>query len=127
MKLIEKTWNHTGIQKNATFLKVRNKPIIYKFFKYFTNHRKKPETVVLFSVSTFPNILKCKDHRCDFPTICKTRFNQTHNESLNESSDTQLFRTNTGIQSGSCAFDDSCLISYNLLNQLRNYWNNIQL
>ena len=35
-----------------------NNPIIYKFFKDFTNHRKKTNRAVVFSYRTFPNILK---------------------------------------------------------------------
>ena len=33
-------------------------PIIYKFFSDFTNHRKKTNTVVVFSCRPLPNILK---------------------------------------------------------------------
>ena len=40
-----------------------NNPIIYKLFKYFTNHRKKTNRVVVFSSRPFPNILKYRDHR----------------------------------------------------------------
>ena len=35
-----------------------NNPIIYKFFKDFTNHRKKTNRVVVFTCRPFPNILK---------------------------------------------------------------------
>ena len=35
-----------------------NNPIIYKFFKDFTNHRKKTNRAVDFSCRPFPNILK---------------------------------------------------------------------
>ena len=35
-----------------------NNPIIYKFFKDFTNHRKKINRAVVFSCRLFPNILK---------------------------------------------------------------------
>ena len=38
-----------------------NNPIIYKFFKDFTNHRKKANRAVAFSCRPFPNILKYKD------------------------------------------------------------------
>ena len=37
-------------------------PIIYKFFKGFTNHRKKTNRAVVFSCIPFPNILKYRDH-----------------------------------------------------------------
>ena len=39
-----------------------NNPIIYKFFKDFTNHKKKTNMVVVFSGRPFPNSLKQKDH-----------------------------------------------------------------
>ena len=38
-----------------------NNPIIYKFFKDFTNHRKKTNRAVVFSCRPFPNVLKYKD------------------------------------------------------------------
>ena len=41
-------------------------PIIYRFFKDFTNHRKKTKKVVAFSCRPFPNILKYRDHQWDF-------------------------------------------------------------
>ena len=44
-------------QEKATFLLVINNPIIYKFFKNFTNHKKKTNGVVVFSCRPFPNIL----------------------------------------------------------------------
>ena len=46
------------IRKKFRFLQVINKSIIYKFFKYFTNHRKKGNNAVVFSCRPFPNILK---------------------------------------------------------------------
>ena len=48
-------------KKKTTFLKVINNPIIYRYFKDFTNHRKKTNRVVLFSCR--PNILKSRDHQ----------------------------------------------------------------
>ena len=51
------------IGKKATFLLVTNNPIIYKFFKDFTNHRKKTNMAVIFSCRPFPNILKYRDHQ----------------------------------------------------------------
>ena len=35
-------------------------PIIYKFFKDFTNHRKRTDSGVVFSSIPFPNILENK-------------------------------------------------------------------
>ena len=42
----------------ATFLLVINNPIIYKFFKDFTNHRKKTNRAVVLCCRPFPNFLK---------------------------------------------------------------------
>ena len=38
-------------------------PMIYKFFKDFTNHRKKTNRAVVFSCRPSLNILKYRDHR----------------------------------------------------------------
>ena len=35
-----------------------NNPIIYKYLKDFTNHRKKTNKAIVFSCRPFPNILK---------------------------------------------------------------------
>ena len=67
------------IRKKATFLLVINSSIIYKLFKYFTNHRKKVNMVVVFSLRPFPNILKYKDHQWDLPIISKIRLLQINN------------------------------------------------
>ena len=50
-----------------------NKPIIDKFFKDFTNHKKKTNRTVVFSCRPFPNILKYRDHWRELLTIWKTR------------------------------------------------------
>ena len=50
------------IRKKATFLWLINNSIIHKFFKDFTNHRKKTNRAVVFSCTLFPSILKYKDH-----------------------------------------------------------------
>ena len=60
------SWSRTPktileIKKMATFLKVINSSIIYKFFKDFTNHGKKTNRAVVFSSRPFPNILKYRD------------------------------------------------------------------
>ena len=56
------------IRKEATFLEVINKPILCKFFKDFTNHKKK--------TNLSPNILKCSNHRWGLRIIWKTRLNR---------------------------------------------------
>ena len=45
------------IKKKARFIYVINNPIIYKFFKDFTNQRKKTNRAAVFSCRPFPNIL----------------------------------------------------------------------
>ena len=66
-----------------------NNPIICKFFKDFTNHKKKTNRSVVFSGRPFPKILKYRDHGWDLPTIWYTRLLQTHIE--------EFFRNTTGI------------------------------
>ena len=65
------------IRKKTTFLQVTNNAIIYNLFKDFTNHRKKTNRAVVFSSRPFSNILKYRDHRCNLPTIWKTRLLKT--------------------------------------------------
>ena len=45
------------IRKKISFLYVINNPIIYKFFKYFSNHRKKTNREKVFSSRPFPTFL----------------------------------------------------------------------
>ena len=66
-----------GIRKKTTFRQKINNPIIYKFFKDFTNHWKKTNKVVIFSCRPFPNILKYRDHQWNLPRIWKTRLLET--------------------------------------------------
>ena len=49
------------IRTKATFFQVINNPIIYKFFKDFTNPRMNTSRVVVFSCRPFPNILKYRE------------------------------------------------------------------
>ena len=49
--------------KNITLFLVINNPITYKFFKDFTNRRKKTNSTIVFSCRYFPSILKYRDHR----------------------------------------------------------------
>ena len=58
-----------------------NKPIIYTFFKDFTNHGKRTDEIVFSSQAPLPNSLKHKDHK-DVPIIWKIRFIQTHLEKI---------------------------------------------
>ena len=50
-------------EKTPSYLQVINNPIIYKFFKDFTNHRKKTIRVVIFSFRPFPKILKYREYQ----------------------------------------------------------------
>ena len=86
-----------------------NNPIIYKFFKDFTNHKKKTNRLALLSCRPFLNILKYRDQRWALPIIWKTRLLQTHIDEFSymyERSGSQL-RATTGIKSGTDAFGKS--------------------
>ena len=50
------------IRKQATFLEVINKYIIYKLFEDLTNHRKKTNRVVIFNLGPLTKILQYRDH-----------------------------------------------------------------
>ena len=63
-----------GIREKATFIEVINNPIMYKFFKNLTNHRKKTNRAVVSSHILLPNIRKYWDHRRNLLAVCKTRF-----------------------------------------------------
>ena len=65
-------------RKKAPFLYVINNPIIYKFFKDFTNPRKNTNRAVVFSSWSFPKIFKYMDHQWHLPTTWKTRLSDTH-------------------------------------------------
>ena len=89
---------------------MNNNPIIYKFFKDFTNHRKKTNRVVVFSSGPFPNILNTGTKDETFQQSGKQdsfRHLLKSSASMYESSGSQFFRTTPGIQSGSDAFDES--------------------
>ena len=61
-----------------------NYPVIYKFFKDSSKHRKKTNRAVVFNHRFFAIILKYWDHSCDSPTISKTRVLHTHIEKINQ-------------------------------------------
>ena len=65
------------IKKKTAFLYVINNPIVCKFFKDFTKHRKKTNGAVgFFCCRPFSNILKDSDYQRNFPIIRKTGFLQ---------------------------------------------------
>ena len=49
------------IEERPYFSRVINNPVIYRFFKDFTNYRKETTRAVV-SYKPFPNILKYRDH-----------------------------------------------------------------
>ena len=78
------------------------------FFKDSTNHRIKINKEIVFSCRPFPNILKCRDHREDLPTIWKTILLQTkfwRFQLVRTAS--KFFRNITGTQSGPDTVDES--------------------
>ena len=87
-----------------------NNPIIYKFFKDFTNHRKKTNRAVVLAVGLSPTFLNTgstdetfqqSGKQDSFSNILKS------SASMYESSGSQSFRTTYGIQSGPDAFGES--------------------
>ena len=87
-----------------------NNPIIYKFLKDFTNHRKKTNRLVVFSRRPLSNILKYRGTDETFQESGKQeslRHILKSSVSMYESSGLQFFRATTGIQSGPDAFDES--------------------
>ena len=87
-----------------------NNPIIYKFFKDFTNHRRKTNRVVFLAVelsSTFLNTgttnetFQQSGKQDSFRHILKSSAN------MYESSGSQFFRTNTAVQPVPDTFDES--------------------
>ena len=87
-----------------------NNPIIYKFFKDFTNHRKKTNRVVVFSCRSFSNILNTGTTNETFQhSGIQDSFRKILKSSANiyESSGLQFFRTSTRVKSGPNAFDES--------------------
>ena len=64
------------MRPKTIFLEVINKPIVYAFFKDFTNHRKKTSKAVHFRHRPLSNILNYSHHRSDLQTVWKTRFLQ---------------------------------------------------
>ena len=100
------------IRKKAIILKVTNNCIIYKFFKDFTNHRRKTNRTVGFSCRVFP------------PTFLKiqgTPMRPSNNLENKTPSDTywrvqlihikvqaeEFFRTTIGLQSRPDVFNES--------------------
>ena len=95
-----------AIRKKATFFYVINKPIIYKFFKDFTNNRTKTKRAVdlspkFLNTGTTYETFKQFGKQDSFRHILKC------SACMYESLGSQFFRSTTGIQSGLDAFDES--------------------
>ena len=88
------------LSKDLQLIEMIKNPFIYKFFKDFTNHRKKTNRAVVFSHRPFPNILNSST-------------------SIYENSGLQFFRTSTGILWW-------IKVCYDLLNHLGSYLNTMQ-
>ena len=88
---------------------VINKPIIYKFCKDFTNHRKKTNRPVVFTCRPFPpTYLNTGTTNQNFQQSGKQdsfRHLLKSSASIYESSGSQFFRATTGIQSRLGAID----------------------
>ena len=87
-----------------------NNPIIYKFFKDFTTHKRRLTGRLFLAVDLYPTFLNTGTTDETFQQSGK------HNSfrhilkslaSMYESSGSQFFTTTTGIQSGPDAFDES--------------------
>ena len=72
---------------------------IYKFFKNFTNHRRKNTRSIILNYKLLPNFLKYTEHRQNVPTFSKTKFFRhilKNSTSIYAGSCSHLFRTTTG-------------------------------
>ena len=83
-----------------------NNPIIHKFFKDFTNHRKKTNRVVVLAVDLSQKFLNIGIHNDTFKQSGK-QHSFRHIVKSSASIGSQFFRTITGIQSGQDTFHES--------------------
>ena len=98
-----------------------NKPIIYKFFKYFVNLWKKTNMVVVFGHRPFPTFLNTRTVEKTFQQSVKkdsVRHTVKSSTSMYESSVPHFLRTTTGKESRSDVFDKTRLV-VTLLTNLR--------
>ena len=89
---------------------VVNKPVIYRFFKDFSNHRKKTNREVVLTVdlsATFLSTETTNDHlptiwkmttNNHLPTIWKRRLLQTYIEGLNEQLVCMKFQAHSSLE-----------------------------
>ena len=83
---------------------------MYKFFKDFTNYRKKTNRVVVFSFKTFLNTGTTNETFQQSGKQDSFRHIWVSSASMYESSGLQFFKTTTGIQSGPDVFYESRFI-----------------
>ena len=83
LKLIEKTWNHTGNEKKSHISRGDQQAYyLHRFRRSY--HGKKTNMAVVFSRGPLTQVLKYRGHRWCHPTIWKTSFLQTHIEEFNK-------------------------------------------
>ena len=98
----------------TSFLQVINNPIIYKFFKDFSNHRKKTNWAIVFQMKTF--LTTFLNTGTTYETFQHTGQQDTFRNLLKSSasmyqiSGSKFFRTTTEIQSEPDAFDESSFV-----------------
>ena len=120
--LIKKTWKHTGNWQEAILLKLIKTPIIYKFFRHFTNHKKKKK-MVTFSHILLLVILQYRDHRSDFQQSAEWnsfRHILQSSASMNENSNSHWFTT--GVKSGPRHDIDKSKLVMTFFNNLGETW-----
>ena len=101
--------NHTGNQKKGYF-SLGDQQVIYRFFKDFSNHRKKTNREVVLTVdlsATFLSTETTNDHlptiwkmttNNHLPTIWKRRLLQTYIEGLNEQLVCMKFQAHSSLE-----------------------------
>ena len=133
--LLDRTFRRTAVgwddqipywkSDKTTILEAINKPVIYKFFKDATDHRKKTNRTVVFSHRPLPIILKPKR---DLPTTWKTKFLQTLMEEFGYY--VLKFTLTVFRKHHRNTIRTRCLwqikVGYDLLNQLGSYMNVMQ-
>ena len=62
------------IRKKTTILKLIHNSYYLQVFQRFTNHRNKTNGAMFFCCRRLSNILTCRDHRWNLPSIWETRY-----------------------------------------------------
>ena len=111
LKLIEKTWNHTGNEKSHISRGDQQAYYLHRFRRSY--HGKKTNMAVVFSRGPLTKVLKYRGHRWCHPTIWKISFLRTHNEEFNKYAEKfrlTVLRSTIEIQSKPDAFDEPRLV-----------------